>query len=211
MKQRTYELTLLGMILVFQSGCLATRPNATTGGLLGGATGGIVGAAMGTPSGNSDSGALIGAVAGGLTGAAIGNQADEANLRAQKHATEQAIAAQNSAVTLDQVIQMTGSGLSDELIANQIKANGVAQRIGTNDIILLKNQGVSESVILQLQTTSTRPIPTLVAQRYQAPTPLIEVSPYCPPPVVARPIFRRPPVFVPVPAHRRRHGRGFHY
>lgn len=159
---------------------------------------------MGTPSGNAKNGALIGAVAGGLTGATMGSQVDEANQAEQRFATEQAIAAQNSAVSLDQVIQMTASGLSDELITNQIKANGVAQRIETNDIILLKNQGVSESVILQLQTTSSQPNRVIATHRYPAPAPVVEVTPFYAPPIIARPVFRPPPIFVPAHRHRRR-------
>jgi hypothetical protein len=177
------------------------------GGLLGGTTGGMVGAAIGSHEGKTGEGALIGALAGGVTGAAIGNQTDVANIRYQQTVNENAIAAQQAAVTMDQVIQMTQSGLSDELIQNQIKANGIAQRVSTNDLIQLKSQGVSDLVIRQLQTTGSQPPPVNPPPQLYAPRPVINVNPYHPPVYRQVPIFRPSPVILRGPVHRHRRPR----
>lgn len=140
------------LLVVVQSGCQSFRPNTTAGGLLGGTTGGMIGAAIGSSEGKSGEGALIGALAGGLTGAAIGNQADQVNDRQRQIENQNAARVRESAVSIGDVIQMSQTGLGDELIINQINSNGIVRRATTNDLIQLKNAGVSDSVITKFQT-----------------------------------------------------------
>jgi hypothetical protein len=183
-------------------GCQSARPNATAGGLLGGTGGGIVGAAIGSQSGHTDEGALIGAIAGGVTGATLGNQVDVENYRRQQVANGRDFAARQAAVTLDQVVQLTQSGLSDELILNQIKSNGLAKSVTTSDLIQLKNYGVSDQVIRQMQTTGSAVTRNTAPEIYPA-SPVFHGEPVYPP------VFRAPPVIFThphhFPAHRAHH------
>ena len=200
---RSKRFVYLAAILLIHPGCQASHPNAAVGGLLGGTTGGMMGAAIGSHEGKTGEGALIGALAGGVTGAVIGNQTDEANLRYRQAANQNAIAAEQAAVTNEQVIEMTRSGLSDEVISNQIKTSGVAQRVSTQDIIELKSQGVSDLVIRQLQTTSVQPILENRTPPLYAPGPVINVNSHLSPIYRPRPIYRPLP-FRHAPGHHRR-------
>jgi len=94
---------------------------------------------------------------------------------------------------------MTQSGLSEELIVNQIRANGIAYPPGTNDLIILKNNGVSDSVIREMQNISGAngvPVQPIYHGVESVPVP-VRTGPV----IVAQPF----PVFGPVPTvyHRR--------
>ena len=196
-------LILVSLIVMFQSGCAASRPNATAGGLFGGAAGSVLGAAIGAHDGKAKEGALLGAVAGGLTGVALGNQADQANSRNYQIANEQAYLAKQSLVTIGQVIQMSQSGLSDELIMTQISANGLAQRLTTNDLVQLKSTGVSDNVIQQMQMVGAQS-QLNSAPRLRPSVPAIYVDPNCPS-AYHPPVFLDSPVFHHRPIRRRSH------
>jgi hypothetical protein len=96
----------------------------------------------------------MGALAGSALGGAIGNAADEdaAAWKAEEVAREQQVLAQ--AVTIDQVIQMSQSGLGEQVIANQIRSQGVFHPLSTNDLVMLKQNGVADSVIAAWQQQS---------------------------------------------------------
>lgn len=142
---------VLLVVLAIAAGC--TSPyhadrGALTGGLLGAGTGAIVGNALG----NTGAGAAIGAGIGALAGGAIGHGMDEveANNRA-------AIAAHMGrevpygTVTVGDVISMTQAGVNEDLIVNHIRANGMIRSLETQDLIVLKEQGVSAKVISAMQ------------------------------------------------------------
>ncbi|HET6267377.1 MAG TPA: hypothetical protein VFG11_06630 [Acidobacteriota bacterium] len=54
------------------------------------------------------------------------------------------------AITVDQVIQLASSKTSDDLMIQTIRKDPLAQPIGTDEILKLKNAGVSEAVIQEL-------------------------------------------------------------
>jgi len=121
------------------------------GALLGGLTGAAVGGAIGEDSGNALPGALIGTAVGAVTGGAIGDSID-ADLARSRAEVEARMGRQMSgAVTPDDVVAMTRAGLSEDVIATHIRANGVAQVPQVNDLIYLRNQGVGDFVIKALQ------------------------------------------------------------
>ncbi len=200
---RTSIAVASAVVCIAVAGCQSYRPNTVAGGLLGSTTGGLMGAAIGSSEGKSGEGALIGALAGGVTGAALGNQADQANLQQEQLATQKAMMAQQAAVTFEQVIQMSQSGLSDEVIINQIQSSGIARRPTTNDLIQLKNSGLNDSVIGALQSTRIASAqnfapPNSYPPSSYSPNPTIYVDrqyvPVCPaPPVIYRPIPHRYP------------------
>jgi hypothetical protein len=150
--------------------------------LIGGLTGAGIGAAIGEHNKAPVAGAVVGAAVGTLTGAAIGDSMD-AEVQRRTAEIEQKVGRRlTGAVTFAQVITMTQAGLSDDVIVAHIQANGVARRPTADDLIALKNQGVSDRVILALQQqplavpapASSSP-PVIVERHYYA-------DPWCGPP-----------------------------
>lgn len=196
-------LAIAALSILTTTGCQSFHPNATTGGLLGATTGGLVGASIGSHEGKSGEGALVGALAGGLTGAAIGDQIDQTELRAQQIDNARVARIQQSAVSIQDVVQMSQSGLGEELIVNQINANGIASRASTQDLIQMKSNGVSDPVISAFQNgplagSNTMQLRRPVEPMAVAPRPVLiepQLVPVCPAPPVLHypppPRFRR--------------------
>jgi len=145
------------------------------GTLLGAVTGGGAGAAIGKKSGNPIVGAVVGGLGGAIVGNAIGDGVDQrrANAAYQQQLQQQQYAYRQAGVSLDQVIQLTRSGVGDDLIVSHIQQNGFHQALTANDLILLKNQGVSDRVIMSLQRPSA---PAVYAPpvRYAPPVTVVE-------------------------------------
>ena len=145
-----------------------TDRGAVTGGLVGGG----VGAVIGNQSGNSAEGALVGGAIGALTGGAIGATLDEIDARNRALIAQQiGQAPQAGAVPMSDVILMSQSGVSDQLIVAHIQANGMRAPPSAQDLIALKQTGVSDAVVLAMQT----PPP---------PTEVVPVAHHGPPPVI---------------------------
>ena len=99
----------------------------------GGLTGAGMGAIVGDAAGNAGAGAAIGTAVGALTGAAIGDNID-ADLARSKAEIEARMGRQmQGAVTPQDVVAMTQAGLSDDVIATHIRANGMAQPLAVNE------------------------------------------------------------------------------
>jgi len=185
---RRFTLLLL-TLATLTTGC-ATGSNAEFGTGLGAVAGAVTGAAIGKKSGNSATGALLGAGVGALAGSAVGQAVDEDRERSRM--IERRIGRRLAgAVTINDVISMTKADLSDEVITGQIRSNGVARRPLTEDVIALKQNGVSDAVIQSLQ---------------QTPHPVERVRPVSQPVIVERHYHSAPavPVFVG-PPRRVRH------
>ena len=145
------------LLASFLAACGCRSPYyADRGALFGGLTGAGVGAAIGDASGNAGAGAVIGSAIGAVTGAAVGEGID-ADLARSKAEVEARMGRQmQGAVTPQDVIAMTQAGLSDDVIATHIRANGVAQPLAVNDLIGLRNMGVRDSVINAMQQAPPR-------------------------------------------------------
>lgn len=129
---------------------------ADRGALFGGLTGAGVGALVGDATGHTGAGAAIGTAVGALAGAAVGDTID-ADLARSKAEIEARMGRQmQGAVTPQDVIAMTQAGLSDDVIATHIRANGMAQPLQVNDLIQLRNMGVRDGVINAMQQTPPR-------------------------------------------------------
>jgi hypothetical protein len=180
------------------SGCRSPY-YADRGALFGGLTGAGVGAAIGDSSGNAGAGAVIGSAIGAMTGAAVGDSIDADLARSQAEIEARMGRQMAGAVSTDDVIALTHAGLSEQVIATHIRANGVARPLGASDLITLRNQGVADSVINTMQQTPP-PQPAAVAYGPPRAAPVIVehvYQPWCPPP---RPAF-----------HYHRHGHGRHH
>jgi outer membrane lipoprotein SlyB len=153
---------------------------AQRGGILGGLAGAGIGAAAGESGGDAVPGALIGGAVGALAGSVIGDGMDADLARRQEIETRigRQLAA---AVTIEDAIAMTRAGLSDDVITAHIRASGVARPLSVNDLIYLRDQGVSDAVIKAMQLTP-RPVPVAAPP----PRPVIieeyHYDPWCAPP-----------------------------
>lgn len=158
-------LSLLAMTLCVV-GCQSpyhADKGALAGGLLGAGAGAIIGDATG---GNAGTGAAIGAGLGALTGTVVGSEMDEMEARNRAMIEKQygrQLAA--GATTIDEVINMSNAGVDDTLIVNHVKANGMAAPLSSNDLITLKQNGVSEPVIAAMQAPPVvKPVPVATTQ-----------------------------------------------
>ena len=188
----------------------------------GGVAGAIIGGIVGHQNDETAEGIAIGAALGALTGNVVGKKQEQNALRQQQYQNhllqqEQLQLQQNQerlnrAVSLNDAITMTNSGMSDELIITQIVNNGVQQQIGVSEVIALHQNGVREPVIQALQAApigqasiqtpypyEQAPVVTPVATRVVTP---VVVRPVPVPSVIVRstPVYRRP---TPSPSYYR--------
>ena len=183
------------IILVIISLCMGSAIGCTydnyaqRGAMIGGVTGSALGAAIGDASDAPLAGAAVGALAGTLTGAAIGDGVDQdlALQQSYRMAEQQRLA---RAVTPAQLIQMSQSGLSDDVIVTQVQSQGVSFSPTATDLISLKAQGVSDAVLNAVQSQSRQPMfvpqrpnrPVVVEEHYYHPWPRPSFRPYAPAP-----------------------------
>src|SRR5262245_25242868 len=149
---------------------------ADQGALAGGLGGAGLGALVGSASGHAGAGALIGAAAGAITGGAVGGALDDIDARNRAQiAAQMGRAPGPGAVTINDVVAMSRSGVDEQLIVNHVSANGVARPLVANDIIFLQQNGVSPPVIAAMQqprVVAAQPVvvgpppPVVVAQPY---------------------------------------------
>lgn len=191
-----------------------TQRGATLGGLAGAVAGGIIG----ENNGRAGRGAVIGGALGAVTGGLLGNAADKDAEWARRQAyqqhwqqeqwrTQQQASQSVGAVSVQDVISMSRSGLGDHVIINQIRVRGVQRTPQVSDIITMHEQGVREAVIASMQEARTAGPGGVPATTPHAPAPgqvIIrerEVLPYYPLPRYYGPHPRD----YWVPVHPRRH------
>jgi hypothetical protein len=191
---RLPALFLLSLLaLTAGAGCKSPY-YADRGALFGGLTGAGVGALVGDAAGNTGAGAVIGTALGAMTGAAVGDSIDADLARSRAEIEARMGRQMQGAVTPQDVVAMTQAGLSDDVISTHIRANGMAQPLGVNDLINLRNVGVRDSVINTMQQTPPRlataataypayPAREVVVEHHYGypPPPVIIHRPYCPP------------------------------
>lgn len=144
---------------------------ADQGALAGGVGGAGLGALIGSASGHTGAGAVIGAAAGALTGGAVGGALDD--IDAKNHAQIAAATRHPpTAVSVNDVVAMSRSGIDEQLIVNQLSANGLQRPLQSNDVIYLQQNGVNPRVIgVMQQTRVAAPAapPVIVADPYYGP------------------------------------------
>ena len=195
---RACVVLLLALVLCV-TGC--TSPYYADRGAFWGALGGTgVGALIGHASGNTGAGAAIGGLVGTGAGAAVGSALDEIEARNRAQIERQlGRRIQAGAVRVDDVIAMSQAGVDDKLIINHVRATGMAVPPQTNDLIRLKQEGVSAEVIAAMQEPPGKVRPVLV---YPDSPPPVIIHEY-PPPVIVHPpprgwhrrnsLYRHPP------------------
>jgi outer membrane lipoprotein SlyB len=167
------------VIVAGSSGCSSMTP--TENGVLGGGVlGGLTGAVVGHAVGNTGAGAVIGTGVGALAGGLTGNAVEESEQRNQARAAAAQQAARQLGLT--DIVQMTQGKVSDSVIISQIRATNSIYQLSPTDIQWLKDNGVTDAVVVEMQQTAARR--PLV---YGRPRPVYVVDEpvyYGPPPVV---------------------------
>ena len=140
-------------------GCFATSPsnaqNTQRGAVWGGLAGAAAGALIGDHNDEAGAGAAIGGAVGLIAGSVLGNAADVENARS--HAAYQQYQYQyqyqqvQRAVSLQDVIAMRQSGVSDAVIISTINHHGIQRPLEVSDVVYLSQSGVSDAVIQTLQ------------------------------------------------------------
>lgn len=200
-------LALLTLIFIIGLPSVAkSQTNTQRGAVAGGAAGAIIGGIVGKQNNETAEGALIGGALGALTGGLMGNDRDR-QVQQQFYYQQQQAAAYRNGISLNDVTNLSGNGVSSEVIINQIQINGVQQRIGVNEIIALHQQGVNNRVIDAMQRA---PLATDLRVTPSPPQYPVVVEPV----VVPRVIWATPRPHYP-PHHHRPYRRGssfhFHY
>jgi hypothetical protein len=173
------HLRLLATVILpvlLASGCSTmsnTEAGAGAGGLIGAGTGAVIGSATG----HTGAGALIGAGVGALSGGLIGHAVDKSEENA---AAAAAANAARGSLGITDIASMTQAHVSDDVIISQIRSSGQVFRLSSNDIVWLKQSGVSDAVIQELQATAYRRHVYTAAPVYAEPVYVVE-----PPPPVA--------------------------
>jgi hypothetical protein len=173
---------ILGATLALCCGC-SSMNNTESGMLGGGAIGGLLGAGVGALAHAPVAGAAIGAATGALIGGAAGSEKDEQEHQIKMQAAAAATAAaqaQQRAPSLPDIVQMTRSNVPEPNIIAQIRNSGVAYNLTTDDITYLSQNGVSSTVIMELQSRAPGRV-------YASGAPVVYAAPgyydYPPPPV----------------------------
>lgn len=164
------------LLLGILAGCASwnhTDRGALTGGLLGAGTGAIIG----STTGHAGAGTAIGTGLGTLAGALVGSELDEMEAKNRAMIAQQLGRPMGpGAVSIEDVVAISQAGVSEELIINHIRANGVTRALTVNDLILLQQQGVSTRVIAAMQEAGQSRPPGPAAVQVvpsPAPTPVI--------------------------------------
>lgn len=175
------RLPVVGITLLLLNGC-ANMSNTEKGAVIGGAGGAGIGALIGSVTHHSAAGALIGGATGALVGGAVGNSED----KAERKAEQRALAAANTPppLRLEDVAQLAQQHISDSVIIGQIRSTGSVYHLSPEQINWLKEQGVSDAVILEMQATANRyPRRVYSATPVYTTQPVVVVEPPPPPPV----------------------------
>jgi Glycine zipper len=158
---------LLTGALVLTCGCTGME-NTDRGMATGGVLGGILGLGVGAITHHPLAGAAIGAGAGALAGGAIGNHEDHVEARAAAQA-----AAAHPPLSLEDVARMSQQHINDYLIINQIRTTNSFYSLNPDHIAWLKQQGVSDVVIAEMQSR----IPPVYGPRYAREVVVVEPAP----------------------------------
>ena len=162
-------LLFLGLPVVV--GCQGMSHSQSTA-ALGSGLGAIAGAAIGAGHGHAGTGALVGAATGALAGGLVGSQEElqaERQARAIEHADH---VAAELALTNADLVRMTQSGISDQVIISTVNNRGGRFDLAPDAIISLKNHGVRDTLTLAVQPSAQHlSNPTVVPQYVVIPPP----------------------------------------
>lgn len=175
---RISQVVACATLVSLTAGC-AGMSHTENGALLGTGLGTTAGAIIGHQTGHAGAGALIGAATGALAGSAIGSAEDAREERDAALAYAHHVQQSSTALTNSDIVSMVRNGLNDQIILGSVKQSGGRFDLSPHALIQLKQQGVSDELIQNLQRYQTQPPAPLIVQE--------------PPPVIVRPtVYARP-------------------
>lgn len=131
----------LGILFLLLVGCeTKTQTGALTGAAVGVGAGALIG---------GGEGALIGGAVGAVGGTLIGMALDDADRKALETQNPRTLRKidRGEPLNIDDIKQMTRAGIKDDVIISQIKATDSHFQLTSDEIIELKDYGVSQKVI----------------------------------------------------------------
>ena len=146
------------LVVTFVASPLYAQNRSQQGAVAGGIAGAILGGIAGHQNDETPEGIAIGGAVGAIAGGLLGRSQDDQMVRDYQIQQQRAFQNQQriqAAVSVQDVITLAQTGVSDSLIINQMRNNGVRQKIGVNEIITLHRNGVSELVINEMQKLGT--------------------------------------------------------
>lgn len=160
-----------------------TPDNTANGVIAGAGSGALLGALIGGATHNVGEGAAIGAASGAVLGGLIGHSVDQQQdmrIRQQYPDTYQRASA-GTPLSLVDVKALSAAHIGDDIIIAQISNSHTVYHLTANDLIDLKNAGVSDKVVAFMENT-----PSLIPA---APVAVVQTAPPPPPvePVVVAP------------------------
>lgn len=173
---------LLALVAVACGAGCQFSSNRGAGTAVGGGLGAVTGAIIGEGSGHPVAGAVVGALTGGAIGGLAGHAEDMREERDAAIAHAQYLESTRQYLTNGDVIRMTQSGLSDDVIIGTIRQSYGRYELGPNEVIQLRTYGVSDRVIIALQQVPRSPQVAPVA--YMPPPPPSVGVVVAPPPVM---------------------------
>ncbi len=166
-------------------GC-AGMNHAQEGALVGTTIGALAGGIIGHQSGNTGTGAVLGAGAGMLVGALAGDAEDAREERdwamSEVRQAEYEPATYEPPLTNADLIYMSQNGLSDDVILQSVQSRGGRFDVAPTALVQLKQSGVSDTVIAEVQRHGGRTLPPRVRPA-SARVVYVEQPYYSPPPV----------------------------
>jgi hypothetical protein len=135
------------------------------GAVMGGIAGSIIGGIAGHQNNETPEGIAIGGIAGAIAGGLLGKSQEQQQMRQYQYRQAQQQQVQyevSRAVSLNDAVTMSRSGMSPNLIVSQIRASGVQQEIGVKEVIALHESGVPEVVIQEMQRARVAGSPAAV-------------------------------------------------
>lgn len=151
---RTFKSRNLAALILGVAMCSPAmgQNHRNAGTAIGGVAGALAGAAIGDHNDEPLAGALIGGAVGMVTGAIVGNAKDNEIQRAQAAQQYRYQQQMKGAVSTYDITMMVRSGISPQVIVNQMHQYGVQKRPEVSDIIWLHQQGVPEEIITAMQS-----------------------------------------------------------
>jgi uncharacterized protein YcfJ len=180
-------------VVISLTGCAHSGPHQTAGTVIGTGLGAVAGGIIGANTGDPNTGLLVGAATGALAGGILGNAKDARDER--DAAVAHAAYVQNSMTNYD-LVQLTANGVSPDVIVGMVRERGGRFDLSPPGVISLKQQGVSDQVILACQYSHSTLPARHVSEVYPAPPAPVYVSPGPAVIVEPAPVFiarRRPP------------------
>lgn len=139
-------LVACAVMLAASSGCQSTKTRAVEGSVIGGLLGAAAGGIIGHQGGHGTEGALIGAATGAVAGGVVGSQMEKP---AEPQTATQST--QTPTMSIAEVLDLTRQGVNEDIIIDRIRTSGTLLTLSQGDMSYLRQQGVSEKVILALQ------------------------------------------------------------